>query len=395
MHINKIINNNKDICNTKPVVISDKIKNIHKKLIDAKINSFISINKVHIENNSASISKKTHKKLFNNVLKQIISNNKQTNNALIDTDKCKKAPKKLFNSVLKQLISNDKVHMQTNNIDKCTIANDKLFNNLVNNMHTQTNNKCVLAYDMLVNSVISNNKVRKQNSAGHKDSTANIINKACNNDTINDNLLHKGIIYFANKAISVEKVINKHQKDIACTLSNMYHNDNDSKFNKLKEVSDKINLLLNALQKTIFNQKLAKEQIILDAKVSINVKRYTPIVDNKYICISEIYEYLSDNIDYIHDNIKNKKCNELLTLLKSIREHIFISIKRMYAHDKNKKSINANNTNKKITNANNANNANKKITNANNTNKKIINENNSNKKINNENNLNKKIMKKI
>ena len=247
MHINKIINNNKDICNTKPVVISDKIKNIHKKLIDAKINSFISINKVHIENNSASISKKTHKKLFNNVLKQIISNNKQTNNALIDTDKCKKAPKKLFNSVLKQLISNDKVHMQTNNIDKCTIANDKLFNNLVNNMHMQTNNKCVLAYDMLVNSVISNNKVRKQNSAGHKDSTANIINKACNNDTINDNLLHKGIIYFANKAISVEKVINKHQKDIACTLSNMYHNDNDSKFNKLKEVSDKINLLLNAL----------------------------------------------------------------------------------------------------------------------------------------------------
>lgn len=101
-------------------------------------------------------------------------------------------------------------------------------------------------------------------------------------------------------------------------------------------------MLLNALGKTIFNKQIVKEQIILNAKVLINVKKYTLIVDNKYVCISEICEYLSDNIDDIHSNIKNKVNNELITLLKMIRKRIFISIKRMYAHAKNKKTSDVN-----------------------------------------------------
>ena len=62
IHITSIIKGNK--------VTHDNIKKAHAK-------SAISINKVHIENNSASnTSKKTHKKLFQNVLKQIKTFNK-------------------------------------------------------------------------------------------------------------------------------------------------------------------------------------------------------------------------------------------------------------------------------------------------------------------------------
>ena len=239
--------------------------------------------------------------------------------------------------------------MQAHNIlDKFKVVNDGLFNSLCNNMLMQAD-KSTLAHDMLYSSIarelIYNNSVQKQESAGHKDSSANIINKASINDVTNDNLLNDGIIYFAKKAIKIEKVFSKHQKDIACMLSNISYDDIDSKFNKLKEVNDQLNLLLNALGKTIFNKQIVKEQIIFNAKVLINVKKYTLIVDNKYVCISEICEYLSDNIDDIHSNIKNKINNELITLLKIIRKRIFISIKRMYAHAKNKK---ASDVNKKI-----------------------------------------------
>ena len=75
-HITQIINDNKvhnqnetnnAITNT---VIHDNIKKAHAKLA----NSTLPINKVHIENNSANnTSKKTHKKLFNPVLKEMLN----------------------------------------------------------------------------------------------------------------------------------------------------------------------------------------------------------------------------------------------------------------------------------------------------------------------------------
>ena len=326
MHINRIKNNN------------NNIKNTHNK----------SINKVHIENNSAnSITRKTHIKVFNDTPKKV----KSISNTHIDYDK---------HNVFKQIKQVIKVHTKTNNafinLDKCKKAHKKLFINVLNQLK-------------------SNNNVHIQKSAGHKDSSANIINEVHIRDINNDVLLHNHILYHASKINNMHKCINNNQKNIASTLSNIYHDDIDTQFNKLREVNDKLNSLLNSTSKIIFNKKLVKEQIILDAKVSINIRKYTPIIDNKRVCILEIDEYLSNNIDNLRNNIKNKKYNEVLTMLLLIRKHIIKSINRMHTHSKNKKD---NNTNKKVTSVNNAN---KKITNANNASKKVTNTNNVNKKV--------------
>ena len=220
-------------------------------------------------------------------IKQVIKVHTKTNNAFINLDKCKKAHKKLFINVLNQLKSNNNVHIQK--------------------------------------------------SAGHKDSSANIINEVHIRDINNDVLLHNHILYHASKINNMHKCINNNQKNIASTLSNIYHDDIDTQFNKLREVNDKLNSLLNSTSKIIFNKKLVKEQIILDAKVSINIRKYTPIIDNKRACILEIDEYLSNNIDNLHNNVKNKKYNEVLTMLLLIRKHIIKSINRMHTHNKNKK----------------------------------------------------------
>ena len=223
------------------------------------------------------------------MLKQIKQVNKvhnKTNNAFIDLDKCKKAHKKLFIIVLNQIKSNNNLHMQK--------------------------------------------------SAGHKDSSGNIINEVHIRDTNNnDALLHDHILYHASKINNMHKCISNNQKNIASTLSNIYHDDNDTQFNKLREVNDKLNSLLNSTSKIIFNKKLVKEQIILDAKVSINIRKYTPIIDNKRACILEIDEYLSNNIDNLRNNIKNKKYNKVLTILLLMRKHIIESINRNRTHSKN------------------------------------------------------------
>ena len=129
---------------------------------------------MHLENNSvdnvSNISKKTHKKLFENVLKQI----KSQNNAF-DYDKWKKIHKKLFNNVLKQIKSVNKVHKQDNvfDYDKCKKILKELFN------------------EVLIELTSSNN-------TGHKDSSA-IINEACTHDIqyevdeVNNNLLNNHI----------------------------------------------------------------------------------------------------------------------------------------------------------------------------------------------------------
>ena len=77
MHTQNEINN---------TVTHDNIKKAHVK-------SAIHINKVHIENNTASnTSKKVHKKLFNKVHKQIKTFNKISKQGIIfDYDKCKSA----------------------------------------------------------------------------------------------------------------------------------------------------------------------------------------------------------------------------------------------------------------------------------------------------------------
>ena len=148
-HIIQIIKGNKahnEINNTVTnAVTHNNIKKAHAK----------PINEVHIENNAASnTSKKAHKKLFKNVLKQIKTFNKvHKQDNVFDYDKCKKLHKELFNKVLIELLS-------TKNV-------------------------------------------------GHKDSSAN-INKAHANDTKceTDNansLLHNHILYYFNKIKKIEK----------------------------------------------------------------------------------------------------------------------------------------------------------------------------------------------
>ena len=175
MHINRIKNN-------------DNIKNIHNKLF----------NKVHIENNSANrITEKTHIKVFNDIPKKV----KSINNTHIDYDK---------HNVLKQIKQVNKVHNKTNNtfidLDKCKKAHKKLFINVLNQIK-------------------SNNNMHMQKSAGHKDSSANIINEVHIRDINNDVLLHNHILYHASKINNMHKCINNNQKNIAGTLSNIYHDD--------------------------------------------------------------------------------------------------------------------------------------------------------------------------
>ena len=313
MHIKRIINNkNKDPCDkinkaNTPTVICDSIKNMHKKLI----NSSILDNKVHTENNNMDMqANNTIKELFNNVPKQIV----QCNNVI---DKLKIIDGKLFDNVLRQINHVNKVHTQTNNAFFDFDIRKKLFNNVLSQL-------------------VSNNK---QKNAGHKDSSANIITEVHTRDINNDVLLHNHILYHTNKINNMHKCISNNHADIASTLNNIYCNDIDTKFNKLKSANDKLNILINGLDKYMFNKVVFKENIILDAKTSINIKKYTPLVDNKYICISEINEYLSDNISDMYNNIKNEKYNEVLTCMKLIRG--LSSIKRMHIHKK------TNNTNKK------------------------------------------------
>ena len=295
--------------------------------------------------------------------------------------------------MLKQIKQVNKVHTTTNNtfidLDKCKKAHKKLFINVLNQIKL-------------------NNYMHIQKSAGYKDSSANIINEVHIRDINNDVLFYNHILYHASKINNVHKCINNNQKNIASTLNNIYHDDIDTYFTKLREVNDKLNSLLNSTSKIIFNKKLVKEQIILDAKVSINIRKYTPIIDNKRVCILEIDEYLSNNIDNLHNNIKNKKYNEVLTMLLLIRKHIIKSINRMRTHIKNEKDNNAskkvtsadnvnkkvpstNNANKKVPSTNNVNIINKKVTNTKNVNKKVSDTNNANKKVTNTNNANKKV----
>ena len=144
-----------------------------------------------------------------------------------------------------------------------------------------------------------------------------------------------------------------------------------------------MNLLLEGICLFVFNKRIKKESIVENVNVINNITEHTAIIDNKRVCLGDIHEYLYENINDIHDNIKNKKYEKVLADLLLIQKHTFKSINRMYIHNVNKKT-NANNANKK------SNKANKKITSANSANEKITSANNANEKITIANNANKK-----
>ena len=180
--------------------------------------------------------KKLHKEIFNKVLKQIKIFNKVYKQDIFDYDKCKKLHKELFNKVLIELLST--------------------------------------------------------NNAGHKDSSAN-INKAHANDAKYEadsanNLLQNHILYYFNKIKKIEKALSKHIKHILTSLNKKY-SDNRVKLSEFKKVSDKLNLLLAGICLFMFNKKIKKESIAENVNVLNNITEYTAIIDNKRVCLGDIY----------------------------------------------------------------------------------------------------------
>ena len=160
-----------------------------------------------------------------------------------------------------------------------------------------------------------------------------------------------------------------------------------------------MNLLLKGICLFMFNKKIKKESIAENVNVLNNITEHTALIDNKRVCLGDIHEYLYENINDIHNNIKNKKYEKTFADLLLIQKHTFMSINRMRIHNVNKKIASKkitddNSANKKITSANKANKksnkANKKITSANGANKKITSANSANEKITSANNANKK-----
>ena len=124
----------------------------------------------------------------------------------------------------------------------------------------------------------------------------------------------------------------------------------------------------------MFNKKIKKESIIENVNVLNNITEHTALIDNKRVCLGEIHEYLYENINDIHDNIKNKKYEKVHANLLLIQKHTFISINRMHIHNVNKKITAVNkkiNDNTKKNDMNSITKKSNKHSNANNTNKKI------------------------
>ena len=97
----------------------------------------------------------------------------------------------------------------------------------------------------------------------------------------------------------------------------------------------------------MFNKKIKKEYIIENVNVLNNITEHTALIDNKRLCLGEIHEYLYENINDIHANIKNKEYEKVLEGLLLIQKHTLISLNSMYAYNENKKITDAN---KKINN---------------------------------------------
>ena len=219
--------------------------------------------------------------------------------------------------MLKQIKSVNKVHKQDNafDYDKCKKLHKELFNKvLIELLFTK--------------------------SAGHKDSSAN-ISKAHANDakceTDNANiLLHNHILYYFNKIKTIEKALSNNNKHILTSLNKEY-SDNRVKLKEFEKVTDKLNVLLEGICLFMFNKKIKKESIMENVNVLNNITEHAALIDNKRVCLGEIHEYLYENINDIHDNVKNKKYEKVHADLLLIQKHTFMSINRMRIHNVNKK----------------------------------------------------------
>ena len=177
-------------------------------------------------------------------------------------------------------------------------------------------------------------------SARHEDSSAN-IDKAHANDVKHVNsLLHNHILYYFNKIKKLERTLSNHNKHILTSLNTKY-SDNRVKLNEFKKVNDKLDVLLECICLFMFNKKI-KESIVKNVNVLNNITEHTALIDNKRVCLGEIHEYLYEFINDMHDNIKNKKYEKVLTDLLLIQKHTFMSINRMHAYNENKNITAAN-----------------------------------------------------
>ena len=258
--------------------------------------------------------------------------------------------------MLKQIKTFNKVHQQDNVFDygNCKKLHRKLFNNV------------------LIELLSTNN-------AGHKDSSAN-INKPHGNDATHANsLLHNHITYYFNKIKKIERTLSEHNKHILASL-NKKCSDNRVKLSEFKKVNDKLNLLLECISLFMFNKKIKKEIIVENVNVLNNITEHTALIDNKRVCLGDIHEYLYENINDIHTNIKNKEYEKVLKDLLLIQKHTLMSINRMHAHNVNKKITTANKKINNNTKKNDMNSTTKKSNKRTNANKKITSVNNANKK---------------
>ena len=96
----------------------------------------------------------------------------------------------------------------------------------------------------------------------------------------------------------------------------------------------------------MFNKKIKKESIMENVNGLNNITEHTALIDNKRFFLGKIHEYLYENIDDTHANIKNKEYEKVLADLLLIQKHTFMSINRMRIHNVNKKIAAANNTKK-------------------------------------------------
>ena len=89
----------------------------------------------------------------------------------------------------------------------------------------------------------------------------------------------------------------------------------------------------------MFNKKYKERKYCIEnVNVLNNITEHTALIDNKRVCLGDIYEYLNENINDIDDNIKNKKYEKALAYLLLIQKHTSKSINRMRIHNANKKN---------------------------------------------------------
>ena len=64
----------------------------------------------------------------------------------------------------------------------------------------------------------------------------------------------------------------------------------------------------------MFNKKVKKESIVENVNVLNNITEHTTLIDNKRVCLRDIHEYLHENINDTHNNIKIKNMKRCLQI---------------------------------------------------------------------------------